>query len=162
MSWPVTPRTGAAQLARLGAPVRQDGARRTLREWARFPELTEVLLREVPALAEAEGSLREEILEDARYAPYLERQQAEIDDLRRQEAVTIPAGFDYVGVGGLSTKCGNGWRPRVLRRSPPPVGCAASRRRRSPRFWFTSVGNRKRHDRRRGQSMAPDEFRCFT
>ena len=111
-----------AQLARLGAPVRQDGARRTLREWARFPELTEVLLREVPALAEAEGSLREEILEDARYAPYLERQQAEIDDLRRQEAVTIPAGFDYVGVGGLS----NEMRER-LEAARPETLAAASR-----------------------------------
>jgi tRNA uridine 5-carboxymethylaminomethyl modification enzyme len=95
----------ASEMARLGAPVRQDGARRTLFEWARFPEVDAGLLeRLAPALAAAPAVLRAEILEDAHYAPYLQRQDTEIAELRRNERVYIPSGFDYRAIGGLSTE----------------------------------------------------------
>jgi len=91
-----------ADIARRGGEVRQDGARRSLAEWARFPELADLIVAQSPTLAAADGLLREEVLEDARYAPYLARQQSDIDELRKHEAVRIPADFDFEGVGGLS------------------------------------------------------------
>ena len=95
----------ATEMARAGAAVRQDGARRSLFDWARFPEVSRSLLFELaPALAEMDADVRNELLEDARYAPYLERQDAEIADLRRNERVCIPADFDYGAIGGLSTE----------------------------------------------------------
>ena len=95
----------ASALTRAGAPVRQDGARRSLFEWARFPEVDAALLLDLaPALREAPGDLRAEMLEDAHYAPYLQRQDAEIAELRRNERVLIPADFDYRRIGGLSTE----------------------------------------------------------
>ncbi|MBG6118305.1 MULTISPECIES: tRNA uridine-5-carboxymethylaminomethyl(34) synthesis enzyme MnmG [unclassified Sphingobium] len=95
----------ATEMARAGASVRQDGARRSLFEWARFPEVNEALLLElVPGLRNAPDDLRAEILEDAHYAPYLERQDAEIADMRRNERVIIPADFDFARIGGLSTE----------------------------------------------------------
>jgi len=95
----------ATEMARAGASVRQDGARRSLFEWARFPEVNEALLLElVPGLRNAPDDLRAEILEDAHYAPYLERQDAEIADMRRNERVMIPADFDFARIGGLSTE----------------------------------------------------------
>ncbi|WP_176592307.1 tRNA uridine-5-carboxymethylaminomethyl(34) synthesis enzyme MnmG [Sphingobium sp. EM0848] len=95
----------ATEMARAGAAVRQDGARRSLFDWARFPEVSRALLFELaPSLVEVESDLREEILEDAHYAPYLERQQAEIAELRRNERVVIPADFDFGTIGGLSTE----------------------------------------------------------
>ena len=57
-----------------------------------------------PALRDAPGDLRAEILEDAHYAPYLERQEAEIAELRRNERVLIPPGFHFAAVGGLSNE----------------------------------------------------------
>lgn len=93
----------ASEMMKAGANVRQDGARRSLFDWARFPEVDRVLLdRLVPSLDEVEPTLRDEILEDAHYAPYLERQDAEVTELRRNERVIIPADFDFAGVGGLS------------------------------------------------------------
>jgi tRNA uridine 5-carboxymethylaminomethyl modification enzyme len=95
----------ASTLAREGAAVRQDGSRRSLFNWMRFPELLEqkeVLARLAPELAGLAPDHRDEIMEDAHYAPYLERQSAEIADLRRNEAIGIPPDFDYAGVGGLS------------------------------------------------------------
>lgn len=95
----------ATQLARAGANVRQDGSRRTLFEWARFPEVQRGLLFALaPSLTSVDESLRDEILEDAHYAPYLERQAAEIAALRRDERVSIPADFDFGAIGGLSSE----------------------------------------------------------
>lgn len=95
----------ATEMARAGAAVRQDGARRSLFEWARFPEVGRELLFELaPAFMLASGDVRDEVLEDAHYAPYLERQEAEIAELRRNERVFIPADFDFASVGGLSTE----------------------------------------------------------
>ena len=95
----------ATQMARAGANVRQDGARRTLFEWARFPEVQRELLSTLaPALIEIDADLRDEILEDAHYAPYLERQAAEIAALRHDERVGIPVDFDFKKIGGLSSE----------------------------------------------------------
>ncbi|MDR7155872.1 tRNA uridine 5-carboxymethylaminomethyl modification enzyme [Sphingobium xenophagum] len=96
---------GATDMARAGAAVRQDGVRRSLFEWARFPEVDRALILSLaPRLAAAPADLRAEILEDAHYAPYLQRQDAEIADLRRNERVFIPADFDFAMIGGLSTE----------------------------------------------------------
>ncbi|WP_022683650.1 tRNA uridine-5-carboxymethylaminomethyl(34) synthesis enzyme MnmG [Sphingobium bisphenolivorans] len=95
----------ATEMAKAGAAVRQDGARRSLFEWARFPEVSqELLLALAPSLRSVDEDLGREILEDARYAPYLERQEAEINELRRNERVLIPADFAYESVGGLSNE----------------------------------------------------------
>jgi tRNA uridine 5-carboxymethylaminomethyl modification enzyme len=95
----------ASEMARAGAAVRQDGARRTLSEWARFPEVPRPLLMALaPALQDAPADVRNELLEDAHYAPYLLRQEAEVAALRRDERVSISADFDFRSVGGLSSE----------------------------------------------------------
>ena len=63
-----------------------------------------MLFELAPVLTEMDADVRNELLEDAHYAPYLERQDAEIADLRRNERVGIPADFDYGAIGGLSTE----------------------------------------------------------
>ncbi|RZI37666.1 tRNA uridine-5-carboxymethylaminomethyl(34) synthesis enzyme MnmG, partial [Herbaspirillum sp. HC18] len=41
---------------------------------------------------------------DARYASYVDRQEADVLTLRREENLRIPADFDYRTVAGLSTE----------------------------------------------------------
>ena len=95
----------ASEMAKAGAAVRQDGARRTLTEWARFPEVPRRLLMTLaPSLQDAPDDVRNELLEDAHYAPYLLRQEAEVAALRRDERVIIAADFDFRSVGGLSSE----------------------------------------------------------
>ncbi|MEZ5656557.1 MAG: tRNA uridine-5-carboxymethylaminomethyl(34) synthesis enzyme MnmG [Sphingobium sp.] len=110
-----------AELAKLGASVRQDGARRSLYEWARFPELADIVTGLTPSLVGAEPALRDEILEDARYAPYLERQAAEVAELRKQEAIRIPSHFDYDNIGGLSSEM----RERLSAAQPETLAAAS-------------------------------------
>jgi tRNA uridine 5-carboxymethylaminomethyl modification enzyme len=41
---------------------------------------------------------------DARYATYVERQQADIDAFRKDESVRIPPDLDYAAIAGLSAE----------------------------------------------------------
>src|SRR3546814_20161285 len=92
-------------MAKRGCAVRQDGSRRSIFEWARFPEVGPAQLSElVPSLANLDADLRAEILEDAHYAPYLERQQGEISELRANEAVRLPSFLDYRAIAGLRSE----------------------------------------------------------
>ncbi len=55
-----------------------------------------------PALPDADAAMQVEI--QAKYAGYLERQQAQIARQRRQENTPIPGDFDYANVRGLSAE----------------------------------------------------------
>ncbi|MFT3976089.1 MAG: tRNA uridine-5-carboxymethylaminomethyl(34) synthesis enzyme MnmG [Sphingomonas bacterium] len=73
--------------------------------------------REAIARGERDGidaDLLREAEEDARYAPYLERQADEIARMRRDVAIAIPAGEALTQVNGLS----NEMRERLLEANP--------------------------------------------
>jgi tRNA uridine 5-carboxymethylaminomethyl modification enzyme len=85
------------------AGTKVDGPPRPLTEWLRFPQVgAEALLRLEPSLAQFSGAILDEAIEDHRYAPYVERQQAEVVRLRADEAVRIPRDLDFAAVPGLS------------------------------------------------------------
>lgn len=91
------------ELTAVGAPLANDGARRTAFEWLRFPGIS--IDHVAPGLArEFDASLVAEIVEDARYAPYLERQASEIAHLRREESLTLPPDLDFASIAGLSNE----------------------------------------------------------
>lgn len=111
----------ASQVASFGFPVRQDGARRSLMEWARFPDVSSSLISKfVEDWSDVPQALRDELLEDARYAPYLARQAVEIRGLRANEAVGVPADFDFSQVHGLS----NEMRERLTLAQPGTLAAA--------------------------------------
>ncbi len=88
-----------------GADIRDDGSKRTGWEWLRFPsvELDHVATATESDIA-ADDLLAQELSEDAAYAPYLERQDAELRDLRASENVRLPTDFPYDNVPGLSNE----------------------------------------------------------
>ncbi len=88
-----------------GIPVKQDVGRISLREWLRFPAVElEALTPWLPGECLATSELAEEVAEDATYAPYLERQDAELRDLRASEQVLLGEHFPYRDVPGLSNE----------------------------------------------------------
>src|SRR5690606_14469838 len=96
---------GASDLARSGVPVRGGAGRRPLAEWLRFPDVELVHL--APWLGpdlDPGSDLALEMAEDAAYAPYLERQEAELRDLRASEAVQLGDDFPFAEVPGLSNE----------------------------------------------------------
>ncbi|MBB4086684.1 tRNA uridine-5-carboxymethylaminomethyl(34) synthesis enzyme MnmG [Sphingomonas carotinifaciens] len=90
----------AADLARQGASVAQDGSRRTAYEWLRFETVT--LDHVMNGMVDVEPAVVAETLEDARYAPYVERQVEEVARLRADEAIMLPSDLAYATVPGLS------------------------------------------------------------
>ena len=109
----------AHALGRAGAPVSQDGARRTAQEWLRFPGVT--LDHLGIDLTEHHPDLVDELVLNARYAPYLERQAAEIDDMTRSDSTALPCGLNYPAIAGLS----NEMIERLTAAQPATLGDAA-------------------------------------
>jgi tRNA uridine 5-carboxymethylaminomethyl modification enzyme len=93
----------ASELIELGMPVRGDGGTRSLREWLRFGD---VELKQFSALLsedlDCDTETAQEVAEDARYAPYLARQETELRDLRASEGVSLGGHFPFSDVPGLS------------------------------------------------------------
>ena len=113
--------TGAA-LNKAGVTVRDDGVRRSLGEWLRFPELDAVALtRIVPELSACGSRELEEAVQDHRYAPYVARQQGEVERLRSDEAVRLPPDLDYAAIPGLS----NEMTERLSLARPATLGAAS-------------------------------------
>jgi tRNA uridine 5-carboxymethylaminomethyl modification enzyme len=109
----------AHELATRGAPVAQDGARRPAREWLRFPGVT--LEQVIDTVPDADPTLLAEFVEDARYAPYLERQDAEVAQLRANDAVRLRPEMDYAAIPGLS----NEMVEKLTSATPETLGGAA-------------------------------------
>jgi tRNA uridine 5-carboxymethylaminomethyl modification enzyme len=102
VAFAVTP----TEATRAGIRVNEDGQRRSLIQLLSYPGIgwpeVERLWPEVGGWALA---VREQIEVDAAYAGYLDRQQAEVDAFRRDEALALPADLDYAAVPGLSNEC---------------------------------------------------------
>ncbi|MEI5688041.1 tRNA uridine-5-carboxymethylaminomethyl(34) synthesis enzyme MnmG [Sphingomonas kyungheensis] len=110
----------AAQVAMLGVQVAQDGSRRSLYEWLRIGDLSlDRLAPEVRGMAPA--AIVDEVVEDARYAPYIERQAEEVARMRRDEAVPLSPALDYGAIPGLS----NEMIDRLGKARPTSLGAAA-------------------------------------
>lgn len=89
----------------LGIRVNADGQRRSMRDLLSFDGVTlEAFLSVRPEIAGWSKQVREQIVIDAGYAGYLDRQAADAEALRREEALALPVDLDYASVGGLSNE----------------------------------------------------------
>jgi tRNA uridine 5-carboxymethylaminomethyl modification enzyme len=110
------------ELRARGIVINRDGIRRSAFDLLRYPEVDVVRLSAIwPALAELPADAVEQLEIDARYAGYLERQEADIHAFRRDEALVLPADLDYATVPGLSNEA----RQILLTARPATLGAAA-------------------------------------
>lgn len=84
------------------AEERSDGTYRTLWEWARFPHYSPTVRAALPP--QLRGELADELLEDARYAPYIERQDADIERTLRGRSINLESIESYHRIPGLSAE----------------------------------------------------------
>ncbi|MEQ6917858.1 tRNA uridine-5-carboxymethylaminomethyl(34) synthesis enzyme MnmG [Halomonas aquatica] len=104
-SW-VQPGTPAATLveARTGAPLPREYS---LMDLLKRPELTYVDLADLPGIeggAVEDAAVADQVQIQAKYQGYIDRQQHEIDKLKRHEATPLPTDLDYQRVEGLSNE----------------------------------------------------------
>ncbi|MEQ8446850.1 MAG: tRNA uridine-5-carboxymethylaminomethyl(34) synthesis enzyme MnmG [Pelagibacterium sp.] len=90
---------------RAGVNVNADGVRRTAFELLSYPTTTRQDLEAVwPELSAMESTTYDQVAIDAQYAVYLERQQADVEAVKRDEARAIPDWLDYSRLPGLSNE----------------------------------------------------------
>jgi tRNA uridine 5-carboxymethylaminomethyl modification enzyme len=96
----------ADQLLRHGLDVKRDAGRMPLYDWLRFPTVTVRDLLTVSRETDWEGdeALLDELEQDGRYAPYIERQENEIREIAANEKIVLPAWIDYRSIAGLSNE----------------------------------------------------------
>jgi tRNA uridine 5-carboxymethylaminomethyl modification enzyme len=96
----------ADQLLRHGLDVKRDAGRMSLYEWLRFPSVTvrDLLPVSRETGCQWDGALLDELEQDGRYAPYLDRQDNEIREISANEKVLLPDRMDYRAIAGLSNE----------------------------------------------------------
>ncbi|MFH1157874.1 MAG: tRNA uridine-5-carboxymethylaminomethyl(34) synthesis enzyme MnmG [Pseudomonadota bacterium] len=110
------------ELGKLGYKVNQDGVRRSAHELMRYPEIDFETLKKIwPELADIPADIAEQVEIDARYAGYIQRQEADIKAFRRDESLLIPEDMDFNAVGSLS----NEMRLKLSDFRPETLGAAA-------------------------------------
>ncbi|PZN96499.1 MAG: tRNA uridine-5-carboxymethylaminomethyl(34) synthesis enzyme MnmG [Alphaproteobacteria bacterium] len=108
-------------IAAAGVDARQDGVVRTAFDWLRFPAVDrDVAVRVWPSLQAIPAALWASLVVDANYARYLERQDQDVQNFRRDEGMTIVADIDYRRVPGLSHEMAD----RLGAARPPTLGAA--------------------------------------
>jgi tRNA uridine 5-carboxymethylaminomethyl modification enzyme len=91
----------SVELANAGLAVRRDAGRKTLAEWLRFDLRPADLAPWIESGSDFTGDLAAEVIEDALYAPYLERQESELRQMRASASVALDR-VVYAAVPGLS------------------------------------------------------------
>jgi tRNA uridine 5-carboxymethylaminomethyl modification enzyme len=96
----------ADQLIGAGINVKRDSGKMPFFDWLRFPDVQLPDLIDVSreTVYDEDASLIDELEQDGRYAPYIERQAAELRDLAANERISLPDDIDYRAIAGLSNE----------------------------------------------------------
>ena len=93
------------EAARHGLDINRDGRRRSAFELLAHPGIDLARLRAVwPGIGRIETGVAAQLEVDARYAHYVDRQEADVVAFRKDEGVAIPVDFDFARISGLSAE----------------------------------------------------------
>ncbi len=110
------------ELARAGIKINQDGAHRSVADLLAYPGQTVGSLAVIfPDLVGIRPDVAEQLEIDARYAGYLDRQEADVRTFRAESGLTLPEDLDYAGIASLS----NETREKLSEARPSTLSAAA-------------------------------------
>ncbi|RWK33528.1 tRNA uridine-5-carboxymethylaminomethyl(34) synthesis enzyme MnmG [Mesorhizobium sp.] len=109
------------QAARHGLEINRDGVRRSAYELLAYPGVDVAwLARIAPQFAGIDSKTAERLETEAKYSVYLDRQLADVTQIRHEESRLIPASLDFASVPGLS----NELKQKMLARQPRSIADA--------------------------------------
>ncbi|TIM40183.1 tRNA uridine-5-carboxymethylaminomethyl(34) synthesis enzyme MnmG [Mesorhizobium sp.] len=109
------------EAARHGLVINRDGVRRSAYELLAYPGVDVAwLARIAPQFAGIDSKTAERLETEAKYSVYLDRQQADVTQIRHEESRLIPASLDFASVPGLS----NELKQKMLARQPRSIAHA--------------------------------------
>ncbi len=140
-----TLRMTPAALNKQGIAVNQDGQPRTALQLLGYPGIDMPRLAALwPELGNLAPAIVEQIEIDARYAGYMERQEADILAFRKDESLSLPVDLDYDAIGGLSAEV----RLKLKAAQPATLGQAGRISGVTPAALSALLGHVKRRARR--------------
>lgn len=90
---------------KLGWKVNQDGQRRSAWDYLAYPSIGMADIETAfPEIAALDAGIKGGLEIEAMYAGYIERQKDDVEALRREEALALPADLDYAAIGGLTNE----------------------------------------------------------
>ena len=111
-----------SQAAHHGLRLRADGVRRSIIDLLAYRDIDWQQLADIwPTMQNWSADIRTQIETDARYAGYLDRQQADIKAFRRDENLHLPYNIDFLNLAGLATEI----RQKLAAARPTTLGQAA-------------------------------------
>ena len=106
------------EAAKRGISLNRDGVRRSAFELLALPDIRIESVNSLwPELETTDPELVEQLANDARYAPYIERQKQEMKNLERDRSILIPDDLEYGSIAGLTNELAgklSNVRPRDL------------------------------------------------
>lgn len=88
-----------------GLTVSQDGVRRNGLDLLAFPNMDWADIEAVwPEFSDISATTKQQLSNECRYASYIERQNRDIEALKKDAETIIPGDFDYDGLSGLSNE----------------------------------------------------------
>jgi tRNA uridine 5-carboxymethylaminomethyl modification enzyme len=110
------------EAARHGLELRRDGQRRSAFGLLSYPDIgVDDVARIWPRFGAVDRKIAEQIEIDAKYAVYLDRQAADVDSYRRDEALALGDDIDYEILPGLSNEV----RHKLQTHKPRTIGHAS-------------------------------------
>jgi len=107
---------------RHGLSLKRDGQRRSAFDLLSYPNLTFADVARVwPELSRFSPTITEQLEIDAKYAVYLDRQNADIASYRKDESLRLPDDLDYAALPGLSNEV----RQKLQAHRPRSIGQAS-------------------------------------
>jgi tRNA uridine 5-carboxymethylaminomethyl modification enzyme len=124
--------------------VNQDGLRRSALDLLGMPEIGWQGISALwPELASLSPDVVEALEAEALYSGYVQRQEADIAALRREDGLALPASLDYAAMPGLSSEL----RHKLQMVRPATLGQASRIDGMTPVALAVILGHVKRRDR---------------
>ena len=109
-------------LAKKGIKINHDGRKRSVVDLLAYSNVDFSQLENLwPTIKQIDSETREQILIEARYAGYLQRQREDIEDFKKDELLELPRSTNYKKVGGLSNEIVE----KLSKIKPPNLGAAS-------------------------------------
>jgi tRNA uridine 5-carboxymethylaminomethyl modification enzyme len=109
------------EAARHGLELRRDGQRRSAFDLLSYPDIGVADIARIwPRFGELDRKIAEQLETDAKYAVYLDRQAADVESYRRDEALVLGDDLDYAALAGLSNEV----RHKLQTHKPRTIGHA--------------------------------------
>ncbi|MFZ5963608.1 tRNA uridine-5-carboxymethylaminomethyl(34) synthesis enzyme MnmG [Thalassococcus sp. BH17M4-6] len=95
----------SSEVFNLGVQISRDGTKRSIYELLAFPDMSIDQIASVDtSFATLDTDIQEQLAREALYANYIDRQQRDVDALKRDEAAVIPTDFSFTMIDGLSNE----------------------------------------------------------